>query len=350
MKCDKISSHQHNDNSDVDKISENEISEITNNAVFKGGLDLLNNNTNTNKNKFNTNNNIPNSPEKKSKILQSLSKDAPSNPIIPNSSMFSSGYLSFRNKKARIQNPNPNQEGIMEEPMDSEAITKTILEKLRVGNQNKKAEEGEVLDINDNDNENDTNPSNNNTKFIYKNNLHSNKNDEIEFEEKEIKNIMKNIMNINKSDASSNRINGVNEEEGNNSSKDPAVNEDEWEEENATRGNEEEQRRERSRNVFKNLSFKGLPTLTKDEGEDDKDTIVTENDNEKYINSIICTLSLLEKGKAIFVSKDDLIFILPSLFVPRNLKVGNTYVFSISEYENYSEKIQQIKEIQNKYK
>lgn len=73
------------------------------------------------------------------------------------------------------------------------------------------------------------------------------------------------------------------------------------------------------------------------------------NRKETFLSSIICTLSHIEKGKAIFVSAEDFIFVLPALFVPRNLHVGNTYSFRISEYEKFTNKIANIAEIQKKH-
>ena len=58
---------------------------------------------------------------------------------------------------------------------------------------------------------------------------------------------------------------------------------------------------------------------------------------------------MLEKGKAIFVSQDDMIFVLHSFFVPKNLKIGNTYKFKVKEYLQYSKKNDEIQEIQKKY-
>ena len=58
---------------------------------------------------------------------------------------------------------------------------------------------------------------------------------------------------------------------------------------------------------------------------------------------------MFDKGKAIFVSQDDMIFVLPSFFVPKNLKIGNTYKFKVKEYFQYSKKTDEIQEIQQKY-
>ena len=69
------------------------------------------------------------------------------------------------------------------------------------------------------------------------------------------------------------------------------------------------------------------------------------NGNNKYLNKVICTLSKIENGNATFVSSDDLIFILPSLFIPKDLNIGSTYIFKLYEVnqaENKQEKIQLI--------
>lgn len=69
------------------------------------------------------------------------------------------------------------------------------------------------------------------------------------------------------------------------------------------------------------------------------------NGNNKYLNKVICTLSKIENGNATFVSSDDLIFILPSLFIPKDLNIGSTYIFKLYEVnqaENKQERIQLI--------
>ena len=69
------------------------------------------------------------------------------------------------------------------------------------------------------------------------------------------------------------------------------------------------------------------------------------NGNNKYLNKVICTLSKIENGNATFVSTDDLIFILPSLFIPKDLNIGSTYIFKLYEVnqaENKQERIQLI--------
>ena len=68
------------------------------------------------------------------------------------------------------------------------------------------------------------------------------------------------------------------------------------------------------------------------------------------INNIKCTLSLLDKGKAIFVSEDDDIFWLPSSTLNENIKVGNSYLFQIDKLNNQLKKLNEIENIQNKYR
>ena len=73
------------------------------------------------------------------------------------------------------------------------------------------------------------------------------------------------------------------------------------------------------------------------------------NNSRKYLNKVICTLSKNESGFATFVSKDDLIFVLPSLFIPSNLNVGNTYVFKLAEVDQAKDKVDKVNEIHNYY-
>jgi hypothetical protein len=75
----------------------------------------------------------------------------------------------------------------------------------------------------------------------------------------------------------------------------------------------------------------------------------TKSKKEKYLSKIVCTLSRIERGRAIFVSNDDLIFVLPSLFVPKNLIVGHTYIFRISEFAKFQNKFVNVQNIHKKY-
>ena len=75
-------------------------------------------------------------------------------------------------------------------------------------------------------------------------------------------------------------------------------------------------------------------------------------DKEKKIkiNYIKCTLSFLDKGKAIFVSENDDIFCLPSALLNKNIQVGNSYLLQIEKLNNRMKKLYEIESIQNKYK
>ena len=247
------------------------------------------------------NQNIMNTPHN---LLQNLIKQENTNNNISfqaNNSISSSGFVSFRNKKARfvnLNNTNNTENNKIEEEIDPKLITQSILIKLATSGK----------------------PHISNSSFSKEGHLiESTKENEVEIEEKDLK-----VIHTNSS------INSNASHESNDKN---------YEEE------------ENDKNVFWNLNSH-------------KDKIVNEkflnnfniNDDsfrkkkkEKYLNSIICTLSMLEKGKAIFVSQDDMIFVLPSFFVPKNLKIGNTYKFKVKEYLQYSKKNDEIQEIQKKY-
>ena len=114
--------------SQSEEVSENDISDFTNNHVFRGGLGLLQPNNQSKPPLMITSNN---NPQIQHPILQSLARPE-GNITIPNSSLYSSGFLSFRNKKANILNPqglNCSNNKI-EENVDPAAVTQSILEKL----------------------------------------------------------------------------------------------------------------------------------------------------------------------------------------------------------------------------
>lgn len=69
----------------------------------------------------------------------------------------------------------------------------------------------------------------------------------------------------------------------------------------------------------------------------------------KSLRKVICTLSKIENGSATFVSKDDLIFVLPSFFIPKNLNIGNTYMFKLNELDQANNKINKINTIHKYY-
>ena len=294
-------------NNEINKIkkneeSDNDLSDFTNKTVFKGALNSI-----EEENKKNThylikkNQTIMNTPHN---LLQNLIKQENTNNNLSfqaNNSISSSGFVSFRNKKSRfvnLNNTNNADNNKIEEEIDPKLITQSILIKLATSGK----------------------PHISNSSFSKEGQLiESTKENEVEIDEKDLKVIHTNS-SIN-SNVSHESIDKNYEEE------------------------------ENDKNVFWNLNSH-------------KDKIVNEkflnnfniNDDsfrkkkkEKYLNSIICTLSMLEKGKAIFVSQDDMIFVLPSFFVPKNLKIGNTYKFKVKEYLQYSKKNDEIQEIQKKY-
>ena len=75
-----------------------------------------------------------------------------------------------------------------------------------------------------------------------------------------------------------------------------------------------------------------------------------EKEKKFIINNIKCTLSFLDKGKAIFVSENDDIFWLPSATLNEKIKVGNSYLFQIDKLNNQLKKMNEVENIQNKYK
>ena len=284
------------------KIEENDmdLSDLTDKEVFKGALKNIE--SQNIKNQIKKPSHIINTPHN---LLQNLIKqDNPNNNISfqPNTSISSSGFISFRNKKARFVNLNTtnNPENKIDEEIDPKLITQSIL--IKLGTSGK--------------------PHLANSSFSKEGHLiESTKANEVEIDEKDLK-----IIHTNSSNNS------------NNNASDDSNDKNNFDDEN-------------EKNVFWNLNshkdkindFHNL-----DINEKKEDSIKNEN-KDKYLNTIICTLSILEKGKAIFVSQDDMIFILPSFFVPKNLKIGNTYKFKVKEYFQYSKKTDEIQEIQQKY-
>ena len=74
-----------------------------------------------------------------------------------------------------------------------------------------------------------------------------------------------------------------------------------------------------------------------------------DKENKIKINYIKCTLSFLDKGKAIFVSENDDIFSLPSALLNKNIQVGNSYLLQIEKLNDHMKKLYEIENIQNKY-
>jgi hypothetical protein len=79
-------------------------------------------------------------------------------------------------------------------------------------------------------------------------------------------------------------------------------------------------------------------------------SIDIEKEKNIKVNNIKCTLSFLDKGKAIFVSENDDIFWLPSATLNEKIKVGNSYLFQIDKLNNQFKKMNEVENIQNKYK
>ena len=291
-----------------DEKSENDLSEFTDKEVFKGANALYKEHKKENINK---NNNIENKSNLKKisndntnltkplpqnvnphNLLQNLIKNdnnnnVNSNNFISNNSISSSGFISFRNKKAKFVTLNTtntlNNENKIEEEIDNDAITMTILEKLGMNN----------LDANNNNLNDNKNNNLNNTSS-------SNNKDSLSDKEKNI------FWNLKSNNNSNENINNNKSIENN----------------------------ELIYNESHNNSLSGL---------------LNNEPKEKYLNSVICTLSLIDRGKAVFVSQDDMIFVLPSLFVPKNLKVGNTYMFKVSEFLNFNKKTKEIYNLQKQY-
>ncbi len=282
--------------------NDNDLSDFTNKAVFKGALNII-----EQENKQNTqylikkNQNIMNTPHN---LLQNLIKQENINNNFSfqgNNSISSSGFVSFRNKKSRfvnLNNTNNTENNKIEEEIDPKLITQSILIKLATSGK----------------------PHISNSSFSKEGHLiESTKANEVEIDEKDLK-----VIHTNSS------VNSNISHESNDKN---------YEEE------------ENDKNVFWNLNSH------KDKIVNDHllDNIHLNEDSfrkkkkEKYLNTIICTLSMFDKGKAIFVSQDDMIFVLPSFFVPKNLKIGNTYKFKVKEYFQYSKKTDEIQEIQQKY-
>ena len=297
----KIQKNEEDDNKNI-----NDLSDFTEKEVFKGGINniekKITENSITNKNQQSNIMNLPHN------LLQNLIKQENSNnntSFQPNNSISSSGFISFRNKKARFVNlniTNNTDNNKIEEEIDPKLITQSILIKLKTN--------GKI---------NLTNSS-----FSKENQLiESTKENEVEIDEKDLKVIHTNSSNSNSIDNDNIEINEKNSEE-----------------------------EENEKNVFWNLNSnkdKNINDKYFDHLKENKDNHFKEENKEKYLNTIICTLSMLEKGKAIFVSQDDMIFVLPSFFVPKNLKIGNTYKFRVKEYFQYSKKSDEIQEIQQKY-
>ena len=103
---------------------------------------------------------------------------------------------------------------------------------------------------------------------------------------------------------------------------------------------------------FENINEKenNEDIIENENNEDNKLNINSnDNDNEKCLSKVICTLSKIEGGYATFVSSNDLIFVLPSLFIPKDLNPGSSYIFELCELEYAENKINQVNKIHKMY-
>lgn len=82
-----------------------------------------------------------------------------------------------------------------------------------------------------------------------------------------------------------------------------------------------------------------------------KDTSPQNSSQQRFFNSSSnqCILSKLEKGIATFVSEDDIIFSLPSCFLPKNSVIGNTYQLNLGETMKMQYRVNTIQKLQKKY-
>ena len=254
-----------------DDKSENDLSEFTDKEVFKGANALYKEHKKEN---INNNNNIENKSNLKKisndntnltkplpqnvnphNLLQNLIKNdnnnnnVNSNNFISNNSISSSGFISFRNKKAKFVTLNTTNtlntdNNKIEEEMDTDAITISILEKLGMNN----------LDSNNNLNDNKNNNNN------LTNTSSSNNKDSLSDKEKNI------FWNLKSNNNSNDNI------------------------QNNNNNNKSIENNELIYNESHNNSLSGL---------------LNNEPKEKYLNSVICTLSLIDRGKAVFVSQDD---------------------------------------------
>jgi hypothetical protein len=72
--------------------------------------------------------------------------------------------------------------------------------------------------------------------------------------------------------------------------------------------------------------------------------------SKRNVGNIVATFSKIDQGNGLFVTEDDFIFILPVLTFPKNINVGSSYTFTISEHNKYQNRLSSIHEtIQKKY-
>jgi hypothetical protein len=118
------------------------------------------------------------------------------------------------------------------------------------------------------------------------------------------------------------------------------------EEEDAIEESEDEENEE---NIFWNLK-NNLDESTDSKKRSSSANTKSHCNKKTNIGKIVATFSRIEQGRAIFVTNDDFIFVLPSLALPKSLVIGNCYMFDISEQSKYQIRLSNIYEtIQKKY-
>jgi len=78
-------------------------------------------------------------------------------------------------------------------------------------------------------------------------------------------------------------------------------------------------------------------------------SLKTSNKNVQSVSDVQCTLSKIEKGVAIFVSRDHCIFTLPANFLPSDVKCGNIYELSMKEILKETKLFSDVQKIQEKF-
>lgn len=109
---------------------------------------------------------------------------------------------------------------------------------------------------------------------------------------------------------------------------------------------------EKELEVFESERVETNKSFSSRNNEDNTNQIEDDNSSRhsnNILSKVICTLSKIENGFATFVSTDDLIFVLPSLFIPSNLNVGNTYIFKLCEVDQAENKIAKVSAIHQIY-
>ena len=316
-------------NNNKNDLSQKELTNLINDAKTNNNIDNIKNINQENTNNISNNNNdenlnidqsikmnqnynnikISNKPSNKNnniKILQNLRGISNQNARYGSTLMSNvsySSFLSFKNKKVKFVNLNPsanqsliNNKSIQDEikkqeEEDNERIDKKEQEKMMKNILDRLGGNNEIIKENENELEQEDN------------NINKNK-------EKNMNIYIKDKNNINKI---------------------------------------QEENESLLFNITKTNNINSNQDIMDQNNKDIKQDFI-EKEKRININNIKCTLSLLDKGKAIFVSEDDDIFWLPSSTLNENIKVGNSYLFQIDKINNQIKKLNEIEMIQSKYK